>query len=156
MRGTIIHGVLERIQEEAELAELLDVTVSALDQPELEEQLAVGTAYRQKLEEEIRGVVQSEEWQWYVDGEHYRELQFVHLVHSGKWRVGALDLYRPGEPNVVIDFKTHDITTEEAAAKEATKYSIQGAVYRAAVGKLAGEVEARLHFTRGNVVVEFG
>jgi ATP-dependent exoDNAse (exonuclease V) beta subunit len=99
MRGVIIHGVLEKIQDESELTELLDVTIGALDVPELEERLAPGTEYRQALESEIETIVQSDAWKSYVDGEHYRELPFVQLVTRSKWRTGAFDLFRLGDPN---------------------------------------------------------
>ncbi len=98
-RGIVIHGVLERIQEEEELAELLDVVIGTLDAPELEEHMAPGSKYRRQLEQEIRGVVSSDEWRWYVEGEHYRELDFVQFRTPEKWRIGAFDLYRPADPD---------------------------------------------------------
>ena len=150
VRGTLIHGVLEKIEDEAELAELLDVAVGALDSPELETYLAAGTRYRDQLEEEIRTVVASEEWRWYVDGDYWRELWFVQFRGQGKWRIGAFDLYRSG---LIVDFKTHDVTAARAAA-EAAKYRLQALTYRTVVRTLVGgDAEVRFHFTRPNVVV---
>jgi hypothetical protein len=108
----------------------------------------LGSNYRTALEEEIRSVVRSSEWTWYVEGEHYRELEFVHLAAQREWRVGALDLYRPDTPNaVIVDFKTHEVGEVEKAA-EASR--VQATVYRDAAG-VRGDVDVRLHFTRGNV-----
>ena len=53
VRGTVIHGVLERIREEEELAEILDETIGSLDDPDLESTLGPGTEYREALEKEI-------------------------------------------------------------------------------------------------------
>jgi hypothetical protein len=36
LRGTVIHGVLERIEAEAELSRLLDETIGSLDDPDIE------------------------------------------------------------------------------------------------------------------------
>jgi ATP-dependent exoDNAse (exonuclease V) beta subunit len=153
IRGDIIHGVLERIQDEAELAELLDVTIGALDAPELEERLAAGTEYRLALEKEIEAVVQSDEWKGYTDGEHYRELPFVQLVSPCKWRVGAFDLFR-FDPNLIVDFKTHDIPSEDAE-KTAGDYRLQALLYRAAARALARDPQVRFHFTKPNRAVDF-
>ena len=99
VRGRIIHGVLERIEEEAEMARILDETLSGIDDADVEELLQPGNRYREALEREIRRVVRSPEWAWYVspphDAERHRELPFVHLIGPEEWRVGAFDLYRP-------------------------------------------------------------
>lgn len=151
-RGTVIHGVLERIREAGELGELLVVVIGALESPELEEQLAPGTDYRLALEEELRRVVASPEWHWYVEGEHWRELGFVHFRRPSKWRVGAFDLYRRGAPkNLIVDFKTHGIDAADVT-KVASGYLAQIAIYRAAAKAAGDEVDVRLHFTRPNVV----
>jgi ATP-dependent exoDNAse (exonuclease V) beta subunit len=99
-------------------------------------------------------VVESDEWKWYVEGEYYRELRFVHLRHPAKWRVGAFDLYRPDrDSDVIVDFKTHDISAERAE-RTALRYRLQAAVYRAAARALAGkEASVRFHFTGPGVVV---
>ena len=153
LHGSIVHGVLERIREEAELSTLLDETIGDLTTPELETLLAEGTPYRAALEQEIRNVVRSAEWQWYVDGEHYRELQFLHLPGPRQWRTGAFDLYRPDEPvGWIIDFKTHDVTADQIE-KVARDYAVQAEFYRAAAA-IRGPVRIRLHFTRSNGVVD--
>jgi ATP-dependent exoDNAse (exonuclease V) beta subunit len=151
-RGTIVHGVLERITEEAELRELLDETIGDLASPELETLMAEGTPYRAALEQEIRGVIRSDDWQWYVEGEHYRELPFLHLVGAREWRTGAFDLYRPDSPAWIIDFKTHDIAAGQVEAV-ARGYAVQAEFYRAAAG-IHGEARVRLHFTRTNTIVD--
>ncbi len=154
IRGDVIHGVLELIQEEEELAELLDLAIGALDSPELEQRMGPGTDYRVSLEGEIRGVIGSEQWKWYVEGEHYRELSFVQLRTPGKWRVGAFDLFRPTtNDNLIVDFKTHDLGLEEVE-KTARKYVMQALLYKTVAQKLTGTTRMRLHFTRPNTVYE--
>jgi hypothetical protein len=144
--------VLERIREAGELGELLDVVIGALESPEVEEQLAPGTEYRIALEEELGRVVTSPEWHWYVEGEHWRELGFVHFRRPNKWRIGAFDLYRRMAPkSLIVDFKTHGIDAMDAP-KVALDYSIQIAVYRATALAAGSAVEVRLHFTGPNVV----
>ncbi|MFQ5745859.1 MAG: UvrD-helicase domain-containing protein [Gemmatimonadota bacterium] len=179
VRGTLIHGVLERIEEAEELERILNETIAGLDGVELETLLSPGTAYRRALEEEIERVVRGDEWRWYVSGEHDRELPFVHLAGPRTWRLGAFDLFRPARPSGpeagpgaagaagtrdaerdsatwIIDFKTHRVEAAEAdgIAKE---YEIQGRVYREAASALLGpgaDVRVALHFTHPNVVVE--
>jgi ATP-dependent helicase/nuclease subunit A len=153
--GTLVHGVLERIQAESELAEILEETIGDLDSPELEAAFAAGSEYRAALEEEIQRVIRSDEWQWYVEGEHYRELSFVHLVGAREWRIGAFDLYRPDTPDAwIIDFKTHQITSDKVA-QAAQDYRIQAEIYKAAAAAVTGRAaKMRLHFTHPNVVVD--
>lgn len=149
VRGVLIHGVLEKLQEEAEIAELLDEAIGALDAPELEERMAPAADYRRALEDEIARVVKSDEWKSYVEGEHYRELPFVQFVSPYKWRTGAFDLFRPGATNLIIDFKTHAIGPEQVEAT-ARHYRLQGLLYRDAARALGRDSEFRLHFTRPN------
>jgi ATP-dependent exoDNAse (exonuclease V) beta subunit len=149
MKGVIVHGVLERIRDESELAELLDVTIGALDVPELEERLAPGGEYRAALEDEIGQVVRSGEWKEYTEGEHYCELPFVHLVGPRKWRLGAFDLFRPGDPNLIVDFKTHEIDSDQVA-DVARDYHLQAQLYQTAARVLAGRSRMTLHFTKPN------
>ena len=151
-RGVIVHGVLERIKEEGELADLLELAIGALGSPELEEYMSPGTEYRAALEAELRGVISSPEWRSYTSGDHWRELWFVHFRRPHKWRVGAFDLYRRGEPrDLVVDFKTHDIGLEEVE-KAAADYQAQASVYRAAAKAASRDAEVHLHFTRPNAV----
>ncbi len=175
-RGTLIHGVLERIAEEEELGRVLEETIASLDLADLESTLAPGSSYRDALEREIAEVVRSPEWRWYIEGEHHRELPFLHLSPDG-WLQGAFDLYRPGGPAPtqqaslfgnpsedgvgespwVIDFKTHRAPASELEAI-AREYEIQTTAYREAAVALdpRGEVEPRigLHFTHPNVALE--
>jgi hypothetical protein len=172
LRGTLIHGVLERIEEDREIGRVLGETIAGIDEPELEELLAPGTTYREALEEEIGRVVRGEEWRWYLEGQPFRELPFVHLAEPHSWRIGAFDLYRPVLPDAtdpspdawiwVVDFKTHEIEAEAADSK-AREYVLQAEVYREAAEALAGAgqptelaagVRVAFHFTHPNVAVE--
>ncbi len=165
LRGTVIHGVLERIEEASELEEILNETIGGIDAPELETVLATGSTYRTQLEAEIERVLEGAEWKWYAEGENYRELRFVHLADIREWRQGAFDLYRPpriGSPEStsrdetawIIDFKTHEIDSNQVAGV-APEYEIQARVYREAASQLGStEVRVALHFTHPNVFTE--
>jgi len=154
VRGIVIHGVLERIREESELAELLDVTIGALDAPDLEERLGPGTTYRRALEDELRRVVASDEWRWYTEGDHRRELWFIDFRRGGTWHTGAFDLFRPGDPrSLIVDFKTHDIAGADVDAT-APEYGAQLALYRRAAEAAGFPADVRLHFTGPGVVWE--
>ena len=169
LRGTIIHGVLEQLEDAAELSRILDETIGSLDEPELESMLSPGARYREALEAEIRRVVESREWAWYTSGElardYWKELTFTHLIGPRDWRYGAFDLFRRADGDadgdaggtrtrgLIVDFKTHPVSAERAA-RIARDYRIQAEVYRAA-GRIAGaEVDVHLHFTGPNAVVE--
>lgn len=158
LRGTLIHGVLERIETLDELAEVLNETISSIDSPPgVEELLRPGRAYRDALEREIAGVVSGDDWSWYVQGEHHRELGFLHLVEPEHWRIGAIDLYRPPtdlEAPCIVDFKTHEIGQGDVAGV-AAEYRVQLGVYSEAVAALAGATpRTLLHFTHPNVAWE--
>ncbi len=162
-RGNVIHGILERIHEEEELGRVLEETIASLDLGDLELALAAGSRYRAALEEEIAGVIRSAEWRWYVEGEHYRELRFLHRTPDG-WLQGAFDLLRPaaggddrpdqvglfdapanGEQDShadpwIIDFKTHRIDAS-MASEVAKEYEVQAGVYREAAAELLHRVD---------------
>jgi hypothetical protein len=150
IRGNIIHGVLERISEDVEIAQILEETIDELGAPELEMVLAPGSQYRTELEREIERVVGGPEWAWYVQGDHHRELPFMYLAEEREWYVGAFDLYRPD--GWIIDFKTHQIS-EASVTTTAEKYRVQMELYRRAAGMI-GPVRTQLHFTHPGVVVE--
>ncbi len=154
LRGTLIHGVLERIDAVGELSRLLNETLADVDAPPgAEELLEPGTPYRRALEAEIERVVTGDRWKWYVKGEHHRELRFL-VLSARPWRTGAIDLYRPGPESWVIDFKTHQIGAD-GAAEVAADYRVQADVYRDAVTALSGRTpRVLLHFTHPDVAIE--
>ena len=173
VRGLIIHGALERIERDNEIAAVLEETIGSLDEPGLEEALRPEGDYRLELEKEILKVVQSPEWAWYTEGrpgaDYWKELRFVHLVGPRRWRTGAFDLFRlvsrpvttspSANPwaeadlkTVVIDFKTHAIVAEQAGTT-ARDYVIQAKIYREASEALAGPTAVGLHFTNPGVLV---
>lgn len=155
LRGTLIHGVLERIEDVEELSRLLGETIADVDAPPgVEELLEPGTPYRRALEVEIERVVTGDRWRWYVEGPHFRELPFLVLAGGRPWRTGALDLYRPAEEPWIIDFKTHRIQADEAR-RTAAGYEVQADVYRNAATALSGRTpRVLLHFTHPDVAVE--
>lgn len=161
LRGTIIHSTLERypvgkleeLEAERELSRILDEVIGELDTPDLEPLLDSNLDYRRALEREIAQVVSGPEWKWYSEGEHYRELPFLHIVGPKMAFIGAFDLYRPDEPVAwIIDFKTHEIGAE-AAAKAARAYEHQARLYREAAA-VRRQARMRLHFTRPGVAIE--
>ncbi len=175
VRGTIIHGVLERVETELEIAAVLEETIGSLDEPGMEWMLSPDSEYRLHLEEEIRRIVASDEWIWYTQGElhkdYWKELGFVHLRGPRDWTIGAFDLYRTsaeGAPpplahvledsaasSLVVDFKTHRVHTLEQARAAARNYDIQADVYRDAASAMERDKAAvALHFTRPNVVIK--
>lgn len=150
IRGDIIHGVLERIREDAQLSQILEETIGELETPELEFALAPGSRYRDELEAEITRVIRSADWAWYIEHEHHRELPFLHLAAPREWRMGAFDLYRPD--GWIIDFKTHQVTAE-SVDRIAASYRLQMRIYGAAAA-IRGAVRTRLHFTHPGVVID--
>lgn len=155
LRGTLIHGVLERIEAVEELSRLLGETIASVDAPPgVEELLEPGMPYRRALEDEIERVVTGDRWGWYVEGTHFRELPFLVLTGDRPWMTGALDLYRPGHDPWIIDFKTHRIAAEDAP-RTASDYEVQATVYRDAASALSGRTpRVLLHFTHPDVAVE--
>lgn len=182
LRGTIIHGVLEQLEDAAELSRILDETIGSLDEPELESMLSPGARYRDALEAEIRRVVESPEWAWYTAGElgrdYWKELTFTHLLGPRDWRYGAFDLFRraaadedpdsdasagarasvadrasAGARGLIVDFKTHPVSADRAA-RIARDYQVQADVYRAAGRIAVRAVDVQLHFTGPNAMVE--
>ena len=93
----------------------------------------------------------SPEWKWYVEGEHYRELNFVHLIEPKKWFTGAFDLYRPGatdEKALVVDFKTHKLQ-KDGMEEVAQTYLPQMKIYQEAA-EISKKSLVQLHFTVPN------
>ena len=105
-------------------------------------------------------MVRSDEWAHYVEGEHWRELPFLHLIGPREWRLGAYDLFHPGRKDAqqrdprIVDFKTHEIETERVPETAGT-YEIQVGVYRDAAATILGRpVQVSLHFTHPNVAID--
>jgi ATP-dependent exoDNAse (exonuclease V) beta subunit len=160
VRGTLIHTVLERLEAESELARVLGEAIAGLDAPESETLLEPGSAYREALQAEIAAVVNSDEWAHYVDGVHWRELPFLHLLGPRDWRLGAYDLFQPAaeaggaSASWIIDFKTHVIEKTEVP-DTATSYEVQARVYREAAAAILGRpVRVSLHFTHPNTAID--
>ena len=150
-RGKVIHGVLERIQEYEELPEILNETLSSMDTAELGTSPSLGSKYWEALEHELEEVLKSPDWKWYIEGEHYRELPFIHLVGPRNWYLGAFDLYRPStniDKALVVDFKTHEL--EKSDIEEVAKtYLPQMQIYQEAA-EISQKSLVQLHFTVPN------
>lgn len=70
-------------------------------------------------------------------------------MSPGKWRLGAFDLFQPGDPNLIVDFKTHAIGSEQIAGV-AGNYRLQARLYQTASKALCGPSRMTLHFTKPN------
>ena len=174
VRGLIVHGVLEHSDADDDLDELdrlLEQAIGGLGDGE--SSLVVGgeAGGRERLREEIRRVLASEEWRDWMAGEHYRELPFVHLAGSGDWRQGRIDLFvpprDPDDPEHadvrIVDFKT-DRVEQSGLKAAARRYATQSTVYREAIEAILGasdgilpgdgKVRVLLHFTHANRQVE--
>ena len=177
VRGSIVHGVLERTDADPdllleELDRLLEQAIGGLGEDESFVRAGQqGIDARDRLREEILRVLSSEAWRDWVAGEHYRELPFVHLAGPGDWRQGRIDLFvPPGRSGAsadstdarIVDFKTDRMRGDLSAA--AGRYEIQTRVYREAVEAIlgagestlpgGGRVRVVLHFTHSNQQIE--
>jgi hypothetical protein len=179
VRGSIVHGVLERTDADPdllleELDRLLEQAIGGLGEDESFVRAGQqGIDARDRLREEILRVLSSEAWRDWVAGEHYRELPFVHLAGPGDWRQGRIDLFvPPGRSGAsadstearIVDFKTDRMRGDLDLAASAARYEIQTRVYREAVEAIlgagestlpgGGRVRVVLHFTHSNQQIE--
>ena len=146
LRGSIVHGVLQRAggdPEEIEelLDDLLEQEIVGID----EEQIAPpGRPHlwraREQLRSEIERLLASDTWKEWVSGLHYRELPFVHFAGPSDWRQGRIDLFVPARPRpsadraspLIVDFKT-DRIAGEVVGQAAERHRPQAQLYREAV-----------------------
>ncbi len=173
VRGTIVHGILERAELDPsgeELDRLLDEAIHDLAEDEaFLAAVRPGSVARDRLRQEIAEILSGDDWRELVSADHHREMPFVHFAGPADWRQGRIDLYVPpgafagpdGANARVIDFKTDRVQGDLSRAAE--RYDIQAAVYRDAVRAILGErigtvagggVRVVLHFTERNRGVE--
>ena len=75
-------SVIASIESRGERAQGNGHVLVAMDGSGVSSDYELPSNYREALEEEIRKVLMSPEWKWYVEGEHYRELNFDLLLVS--------------------------------------------------------------------------
>lgn len=137
-RGTIVHDVLERLEEEAELDALLEDAITRLDPEAPAPDGAPGQAYREHLRDEIERVATHTEYRAVADlPTARRELGFIHLGKEGEYAQGKFDLAAvEAEGLVLLDVKTSQ-GDAAAAARKAGQYAPQRDVYVTAAEGIA-------------------
>jgi ATP-dependent helicase/nuclease subunit A len=155
-RGQIVHDVLEKLREEAELDLLLEAAIGRWDPEAPAPEGARGQAYRRHLKEEVERVATHPDYRAIADlPTARRELGFVHLLPGGSFTQGAVDLAAMRLDGLaLVDVKTSQMSAA-AAKQRAADYALQRDVYVAAAEGVSGlpVSEFALQFSRGGVQV---
>jgi ATP-dependent exoDNAse (exonuclease V) beta subunit len=142
-RGLIVHDVLERIREDAELDGLLDDAISRRDENAPEVETKRGMEYRDHLRDEVERVANQPEYRAIAElPTARRELPFLHIAGEDEFYEGSIDLAAVEDNKyVLLDVKTPQCGA--AAAREKVKsYRPQRDIYVTAVEAIGGmEVE---------------
>jgi ATP-dependent helicase/nuclease subunit A len=137
-RGQIVHDVLERYEEDAELDVLLEDAIGRwIDEPPAPTS-EPGAAYRADLTAEIERVLALPEYAAIAAAAgSRRELKFLHVLDDGTAMQGAIDLAAAAADGLtLLDVKTSRITAGEAP-KKAAEYAPQQDAYVAAAAALS-------------------
>jgi ATP-dependent helicase/nuclease subunit A len=136
-RGQIVHDVLERIREDAELEFLLEDAIGRWDEHAPPPDSDSGTRYRDVLAAEIERVLALPEYAALASApDARRELRFLHVLGEGAAMQGAIDLAAAdGDGVALVDVKTSRVDAV-AARKKAAEYAIQKDVYVSAASAL--------------------
>ena len=146
-RGLIVHDVLERLREDAELDDLLDDAIRKRD----ENAPAVGTSRseqcRDHLRAEIERVAGHSDYRAIADLPGARkELSFLYIAHEDEYYEGSIDLIAKDDDGLtLLDVKTPQCDWDAAAAK-AARYAPQQYVYIAAAEEIGGMKVGRFAF----------
>jgi hypothetical protein len=146
--GNIVHGVLEKLREDSELAALLDEEIRAEIGEGGAAALSAGMrGYLRTLLEETRAHPMLT--RLYDGGRAEPELPFTWLLDRDDAPValrGAMDLvgFAEGTPEI-IDFKTHAIQPGQER-EVGRRYAIQRHAYVAALAELLGTAPGAMHF----------
>ena len=155
-RGLIVHDVLERMREDAELDVLLEDAIRKTD----ENAPAVGTErgkeYRDFLKDEIARVATNPQYRAIADKPSARnELAFLYIAGEGEFYEGSIDLAAVENGNLtLLDVKTPQCG-EEVARRKATAYRPQQDVYVTSAAGIGGMEVGRFafQFSRANLQV---
>jgi ATP-dependent exoDNAse (exonuclease V) beta subunit len=155
--GQIVHDVLERFEEEAELEHLLEDAIGRWDENAPPPESPVGRSYRVELTREITRVLALPEYASIAGAPGARrELTFLDVLADGAAMQGAIDLAAPlAEGVTLVDVKTSRIRAGEASRK-AAEYAPQQDVYVSAAAALGPLPVRRFGFVfsgPGNSVV---
>ncbi len=155
-RGQIVHDVLERLREDAELDQLLEAAIGRWDKEAPPPEGAAGKEYRRHLREEVELVANHPDYRSIADlPTARRELGFIHLQPGGSFTQGAVDLAAMRlDGLVLVDVKTSQMKPA-AAQKRAADYGPQRHVYVAAAEAVSGlsVSEFAFQFSRAGVQV---
>ncbi len=129
-RGLIVHDVLERLREDAELDELLEDAITRHDEDAPPSGSERGIEYREHLREEVQLVSEHADYRALADQPTARhELDFVYLRNRDERYEGSFDLAAlDGERITLLDVKTPQCD-EAMARKKAGDYAPQRDVY---------------------------
>ncbi len=146
-RGVIVHDVLERLREEAELELLLEDAIRRHDPEAPPEGTTEGVEYRDRIRTEVAAVETQPEYRALADAPGARrELGFIALVGGGDRIEGKMDLAAPlADGIVLLDVKTGRVPRGDAGA-HAAHYAPQRDAYVTAAEAISGLPVSRFAF----------
>ena len=160
VHGQIVHDVLERLGEEAELEMLLEEAIRQRDGDAPEAATTAGARYRERLAAEIRRVASDPAYAAIAGlPSARRELAFLHVVSETAQVQGSMDLAaHDGDGVVILDVKTSRVDGREGAETVAARYAVQRDVYTAAATGISGLPVSRFvfQFTHAGAQVDGG
>lgn len=160
VHGQIVHDVLERLGEVAELEALLEEAIQERDGDAPAAATTAGARYRERLAEEIRRVAAEPEYAAIATLQSARrELDFLHVVSETAQVSGSMDLAAcDGDGIVILDVKTSRVDGRDGAETVAARYAVQRDVYSAAAAAIAGMPVGRFvfQFTQAGIQVDGG
>ena len=146
-RGHIVHDVLERLEEDADLEWLLEDAIGRWDETAPPPEGSEGVEYRAHLREEVESVAHHPAYRAVADlPTARRELGFLRIEDDGAIYQGRVDLAgSEGDRLVLLDVKTTQCTAAAVAAC-ASQYAPQRDVYVSSVGGISGLEVDRFSF----------
>ena len=155
-RGLVVHDVLERIREEAELDELLEAAIGRWDPSSPAPDAEPGRKYREALAREIDAVRTHPAYRELDDAPgRRRELEFIHLAGQDDFLQGKIDLAAPARGGIAaLDVKTGG-GDAEALQRKADGYALQRSVYVGALEAVGGRpvTSFAFHFAADGVQI---
>ena len=138
-RGQVVHDVLERIREDADLEQLVDAAVGRWDPYSPAPETEPGREYREELAREVSAVRIDPAYRALDDAPgRRRELEFYHLVSADDFLQGKIDLAAPVDGGVAaLDVKTGG-GDHDALQRKADGYALQRSVYVGALEAVSG------------------
>jgi ATP-dependent helicase/nuclease subunit A len=148
-RGQIVHDVLERHAEDAELDALLEDAIGRWDDNAPAPDSDRGIRYREHLADEVTRILDHPDYAGIVARPGARrELAFLHILPDGAVAQGFMDLAAPdaaGDGVELLDVKTTQCDAD-VAAKKAEHYGPQRDVYTVAAEAITGRPVTRFAF----------